>query len=153
MPMSILNFASVLPEHAIEPAVGDGDLRYGQAHARASARVTVYDSHARLLRGLRDLLLCWLAAAVAAIALPFANLVLAPALLVAGVWLFGRELRTAVGLRGVRGVCPACHVEQDFRPVPGRLRAHTSLRCASCHRAVEFTLEPTSLKPEALAHG
>lgn len=144
---------TVLPDHAIEPAVGEGELCYGEAHEHAIARVVVYDAHARLLRGLRDLLLCWIPAAAIAATLPFAMLVLSPALLVAGLWLFGRELRTALALRGVRGVCPACHVEQDFRPVVGRLGARASLQCANCHRQVVFTLRPTSLRPEARVRG
>ena len=144
---------SLLSDHAIEPAVGEGELCYGEAHEHAIARVTLYGGHARLLRGLRDLLSCWVVAAIVAATLPTAMLVLSPALLVAGLWLFGCELRTVLALRGVRGVCPACHVVQDFGPTPGRLGAHASLRCANCHRVVDFTLRPASLRPEALARG
>ena len=148
--MSLLTNGAV--ERApVEPAEAEGRLSYGDAARPAHARVLVYDHRARLLRAARDLFMCWAGSGAAAIALPFANLLLVPVLFVAGVWLFIRELRTPVGLRGVDGICPACDLEQHFEPTSSRLHPRVVLQCPNCHRPLAFALDPESLKPEAAA--
>ncbi len=132
----------------VEAARGDGRLIYGDAERTAEARVLLFARGARLLRAVRDLCLCWAGAGAVAVAIPFANLLLAPALFVAGIVMFVRELRTPVGVREVSGVCPACDVDQYFHPVSSPLRPGTRLECENCHRPIGFSLDRSTLRPE-----
>jgi hypothetical protein len=73
---------------------------------------------------------CWLLAAVAVL-IPVAHFVLVPALLVAGAVLAVRRLREQASIVRVRGACPRCRREQEFRP-GGPFRWERSFECPGC---------------------
>lgn len=116
----------------------------------ATATIVVFDRPRRLLRAFGGGLTCW-GLAILSVFVPLGHFILVPGFLLAGPVVFLIRVAEDVGLREVRGTCPACGTTQRFKD-GGRLQQHHPLRCASCGRTITLTLDTparANLEPEA----
>lgn len=112
----------------------------GASPQPATATVLRQSQGQRLARALTGLAMFWGPAVLAAF-IPVAHLVLVPALLVAGAVAAVRRGREDQRLLGVRGACPRCGVEQEFRP-GGRFAGVPVFDCPHCHDNIRLLGDP-----------
>jgi len=114
---------------------------FGAPPRLVTATVLQQSSQRRATRALAALGVFWGLAAVA-VFLPVAHFVLVPAFLAAGAITAGLRLREDRRLLSVRGVCPRCHVDQEF-PAEQRFSQEQTLDCPRCHTHLTLTADAT----------
>lgn len=104
---------------------------FGAPPTKVIATVVYRDPGERAGRALGGLALFW-GLAVLGVFIPVAHFILVPTLLCAGVIVGVRRAREDRTLVQVRGVCPRCGAEHDFK-VGGRVARERTLACPDCH--------------------
>ena len=112
----------------------------GRPDTAALLITRTHDRASRIRRALVAGLACW-GGAIIALFLPGLHFVLVPLLLIGGPALAFIRLAERVQVVGVRGHCPACDAAIDER-IQGSLVTVMSLRCETCHRAIELHAAP-----------
>ena len=115
---------------------------FGVPACPAIATVLEQSFGARVLRTLSGLGLFW-GLALAGLFIPVAHFVLVPSFLVAGVVIGVKRTREDRRLLTVRGACPRCSVEQEFR-VGGRFVEGRAFTCPRCHNHLHLSLQLSS---------
>jgi hypothetical protein len=100
--------------------------------------VATFEAGQRLRRAVTGLLGFW-GAMVVSVFLPGAHFVLVPGFFGVGIWQFFHRLRQGAQVRGARGACPDCGVEQDFE-LGSRLRFPQTVQCRSCGRGLTLAM-------------
>jgi len=118
---------------------------FGYPSQRAMAVIVEQSAGQRLSRALAGLALFW-ALALGGLFIPVAHFVLVPSFVTAGIIMAARRAREHRRLLLVRGTCPRCGVEQEFKP-GGRFASGRSLGCPRCHGNLTFVAGPA---PNAL---
>jgi hypothetical protein len=112
---------------------------YHGAPTGAMLVVVSFGAGRRMRRAVQALAGFW-GAMLASVFIPLAHFVLVPSLFGIGIWQFVRRLRQHRQVRGARGACPDCGVEQDFELSAG-LRFPQGVQCRHCHRGLTLTTE------------
>jgi hypothetical protein len=109
--------------------------------SRDAAAVIVEQTPAqRLARVLTGLGICW-GLALGGLFIPVAHFVLVPTFVVAGIIVAIRRAREDRRLILVRGACPRCGAQQEFKP-GGRFVSGRSIPCPRCHGNLTLVAEP-----------
>ena len=109
---------------------------FGYPAQRATVVVIEQSSGQRLARALAGLGLFW-GLALGGLFIPVAHFVLVPSFLTAGIIVAVKRVREDRRLVLVRGPCPRCAVEQEFKP-GGRFVNGRSFGCPRCHGNVSL---------------
>ncbi len=104
---------------------------FGGEPESGTAVVAEQDPGERLVRALAGLGMFW-GLALLGLFIPVAHFILVPTFLTAGLVVAIKRAREDKRLISVRGACPRCSVEQEFK-VGGRLTADRTFDCPSCH--------------------
>jgi len=99
---------------------------------RAATAVVIEQTTAeRVGRAIAGLGMFW-ALALAGLFIPVAHFILVPVFLTAGIIMAVKRSKEEKRLQLVRGACPRCGAQQDFK-VGGRFVSGRSLDCPACH--------------------
>jgi hypothetical protein len=104
---------------------------FGYPSRPARAVVIEQSSGQRVARALVGLGMCW-GGALVGLFIPVAHFILVPTFVTAGVILAVKRGREDRRLIAVRGACPRCGNEQEFKP-GGRFVAGRKFDCPRCH--------------------
>jgi hypothetical protein len=104
---------------------------FGSPPTQATATVLQQSPGQRLARTAAGLGLFW-GLALVGLFIPVAHFILVPTFVVAGIAMAVVRAREDKRLLKVRGVCPRCGVQQEFK-VGGRFASQRSLDCPKCH--------------------
>jgi len=104
---------------------------FGAPATTVIATVVYRDPGERVVRALGGLGLFWGLAGLG-VFIPVAHFILVPTLLCAGVIVGALRAREDRSLVQVRGVCPRCGAEHEFK-VGGRVARERTLACPDCH--------------------
>ncbi len=104
---------------------------FGAEPVPGTAVVAEQDPGERLVRALAGLGMFW-GLALLGLFIPVAHFILVPTFLTAGFVVAVKRAREDNRLIAVRGACPRCSVEQEFK-VGGRLTADRTFDCPNCH--------------------
>ncbi len=99
-----------------------------------------YDSREKLLRSLKTLGLCWLAA-VFAILIPVFHFVLVPGLLILGPLMAWVQSRQGLEILRLQGSCAECKKEINFKKSSGNWPLRQTCPHCSCQIYVEKSVE------------
>jgi len=112
---------------------------FGSPPTQVTAKVLDQSPGQRLARTATALGLFW-GLALLGLFIPVAHFILVPTFVAAGIAAATVRAREDKRLLGVRGVCPRCGVEQEFK-VGGRFTAQRSLSCPTCHNNLTLTAD------------
>jgi hypothetical protein len=115
---------------------------FGSTPRPATASILEQRAGQRVVRALTGAGMFW-AMALGGLFIPLAHFVLVPTFLTAGVIMGVKRLREDRRLLGVRGACPRCGVEQEFR-VGGRFFDGRALDCPRCHNTLRLNISSGS---------
>src|SRR5262245_20952972 len=110
---------------------------FGSSPAPAIATVLYQNAGRRLSRTAAGLGFCW-GVALVSVFIPVAHFILVPTFVLAGIGVAIVRAREDRRLLKVRGACPRCGAEQDFK-VGGRFASTRSLDCPKCHNHLVLT--------------
>lgn len=124
---------------------------FGAPPREVTATIVPRSPGERMLRAVGGVAIFW-GLALGGLFIPVAHLILVPTFLAAGV-IFGiRRAREDLTLATVRGACPRCGVEQEFR-IGRRLAGEMNVACPSCHNYLRFaTDEIGGVEPASQPH-
>jgi hypothetical protein len=112
---------------------------FGSPTTTATATVLQQSPGQRLARIAAGLGLFW-GLALVGLFIPVAHFILVPTFVVAGIAMAVVRAREDKRLLKVRGVCPRCGAEQEFK-VNGRFTSQRSLDCPACQTSLTLTCE------------
>jgi hypothetical protein len=115
---------------------------FGYPAQRAAAVVMEQNAGQRFLRALAGLGLFW-GLALGGLFIPVAHFVLVPTFITAGVIVAVKRAREECRLLLVRGTCPRCGVEQEFKP-GGSFVSGRSIDCSRCHGNLTLVAGPAN---------
>ncbi len=118
---------------------------FGYPSRPATAVIVEQTPAQRLARTLAGLGMFW-GLALVGLFIPVAHFVLVPTFLAAGIIVAAKRAREDRRLILLRGACPRCGAEQEFRP-GGRFVGERSLDCPRCHG--NLTLVAAALPAQA----
>ena len=118
---------------------------FGFASRQAAAVIVEQAPAQRFLRVLTGLGLFW-GLALCGLFIPVAHFVLVPTFVAAGIIVAVRRAREDRRLILVRGACPRCGAEQEFRP-GGRFMSGRSIPCPHCHGNLTLVAAPSPSTP------
>jgi len=104
---------------------------FGFPSREATAVIAEQSPAQRFTRALAGLGLFW-GLALCGLFNPLAHFVLVPTFVTAGIIMAVKRACEDRRLRLVRGACPRCGVEQEFKP-GGRFESERSMGCPRCH--------------------
>jgi len=104
---------------------------FGFPSQDAAAVIVEQTPAQRAMRVLMGLGFCW-GLALCGLFIPVAHFILVPTFVVAGIVVALRRAREDRRLILVRGSCPRCGAQQEFRP-GGRFESGRSIPCPHCH--------------------
>jgi hypothetical protein len=108
--------------------------------APARVRLESFDRAGRVRRAAIGLAQSW-GIAIVSIFIPVAHFFLVPGFFIAGVVIAVRRLGMETIVRGARGTCPDCGMEQTL-DLPTRWDPPLDVDCRHCHRRLQLTLSP-----------
>jgi hypothetical protein len=114
---------------------------FGFPSQHAAAVIVEQAPAQRFGRVLTGLGVCW-GLALCGLFIPVAHFVLVPTFVVAGIIVAVRRAREDRRLLLVRGACPRCGAEQEFKP-GGRFVNGRSLPCSHCHGNLTLVSAPS----------
>ena len=118
---------------------------FGYPSQRAAAVIVEQSPGQRLARALGGLGLFW-GLALGGLFIPVAHFVLVPTFVAAGIIVAVKRAREDRRLLLVRGACPRCGIEQEFKP-GGRFVRERSLSCPRCHGNLTLVADPATNPP------
>ena len=106
----------------------------------ATVRLESFDRAGRTRRAALGLAQSW-GVAIVSVFIPVAHFFLVPGFFIAGIVIAIRRLRMETIVRGARGACPDCGMEQ-LLDLPTRWDPPLDVDCRHCHRRMQLTLSP-----------
>jgi hypothetical protein len=103
---------------------------FGYSPRPATALVVDQAPPERFARVVSGLVMCW-GLALVSLFIPVAHFILVPTFVAAGVIVAVKRVREDRRLVRLRGACPRCEAEQEFKP--GGRFASRGIVCPKCH--------------------
>ena len=104
---------------------------FGYPSRPATAVIIEQSPGQRFARAVAGLAIFW-GCALGGLFIPVAHFILVPTFLTAGIVMAAKRVREDRRLIAVRGSCPRCGIEQEFKP-GGRFVGGRKFDCPRCH--------------------
>ena len=118
---------------------------FGCLPVPAVATVLFQRTGERIARTAAGLAVCW-GLALVSVFIPLAHFILVPTFLAAGIGLAIVRAREDIRLVRLRGTCPRCGKEEEFK-VGGRLTPGRVLDCPACHNHLTLVADANVRAP------